>query len=273
MPQVPCVLVIAGSDSSGGAGVQADLKTCAALQVYGATAITALTAQDTRGVREVFPVPASVVAAQIDAVVRDLPIAAVKTGMLATAETVEVVAAKMQEYGLPNLVVDPVLASHDGVPLLSEEGVEALRRLLLPLATVVTPNLKEAQRLVGRPLRRAAHVRAAAQEIGAMGPRVVVVKGGHRRGPQAVDVVYDGRRHLELAVPRLRGVAPHGTGCTLATAIAAWLARGEGPLEAVRRAKEYVTGALAQAYPVGGGRWPLHHFWQWWPPPQEDPKS
>jgi len=263
---VPCVLVIAGSDPVGGAGVQADLKTCAALQVYGATAITALTVQDTRGVQQVFPVPAPVVAAQIDAVAGDLSLAAVKTGMLATAETVAAVAAKVREHALPNLVVDPVMAAHDGSPLLSEEGVEALRRLLLPLATVVTPNLMEAERLVGRPLRGDEDVRTAAREIAALGPRVVVVKGGHRQGPQAVDVVYDGRRHLELAAPRLEGVAAHGTGCTFATAIAAWLAWGEGPAEAVRRAKEYVAGALARAYPVGRGRWPLHHFWQWWPP-------
>jgi len=262
-------LSIAGFDPSGGAGIQADLKTCAALQVYAATVVTAVTVQDTQGVRKVFPLPASLVAAQLDALALDMALVAVKTGMLATGETVEVVAAKVREHSLPRLVVDPVFSSHDGFPLLSEDGIEALRRLLLPLAMVVTPNLLEAETLVGHPLQDPSDVRAAAKEIWSLGPRVVIVKGGHGEGPSAVDLVYDGQAFLELASPRLQGVAAHGTGCTFATAIAAFLARGMEPLEAIRQAKEFVARALAHAFPVGRGRRPLHHFWAWWPAPRE----
>ena len=181
----------------------------------------------------------------------------------------EVVAAKVREHSLPRLVVDPVFSSHDGFPLLSEDGIEALRRLLLPLAMVVTPNLLEAETLVGHPLQDPSDVRAAAKEIWSLGPRVVIVKGGHGEGPSAVDLVYDGQAFLELASPRLQGVAAHGTGCTFATAIAAFLARGMEPLEAIRQAKEFVARALAHAFPVGRGRRPLHHFWAWWPAPRE----
>lgn len=269
MDRTPCVLSIAGSDPSGGAGIQADLKTCAALQVYAATVVTAVTVQDTAGVREVFPLPAALVAAQLDAIARDVALASVKTGMLATAETVEVVAAKVREHSLPHLVVDPVISSHDGFPLLTEDGIEALRRLLLPLATVVTPNLPEAERLVGHPLRDPSDMRLAAKEIRSLGPKLVVVKGGHGEGPLAVDLVYDGQAYLELSAPRLQGMAAHGTGCTFAMAIAAFLARGMEPLEAVRQAKDFVAQALAHAFPVGRGRRPLHHFWAWWRAPPE----
>jgi len=237
-----------------GAGIQADLKTFAALGVYGASVVTAVTAQNTIGVAAIFPLAPEAVAAQLEAVAQDLPFRAVKTGMLATGEIVEIVAKKVGQFRLPNLVVDPVMAAHDGTPLLDSQGVEALRRLLLPLATVVTPNLQEAAMLIGHPVRTRDEMEEAARQIASMGPRVVVVKGGHLEREEAVDVVFhDGRVRL-LVAPRLEGVAAHGTGCVFASAIAAGLAQGLGVWEAVRRAKELVTQALHHRYMVGRGK-------------------
>ncbi len=266
MDRVPCVMTIAGSDSGGGAGIQADLKTFAALGVYGTSAITAVTAQNTRAVMAVQELPPEMVAAQIDAIVQDIGADAVKTGMLANAAIIEVVAAKVREHRLPNLVVDPVMVAKSGDPLLRAEAVEALRRLLLPLATVVTPNLPEAATLLGRPIQDEDDMRAAARELAALGARAVVIKGGHREGAEAADLLYDGQRFHVFTAPRIDTRNTHGTGCTFASAIAAWLARGVDVPEAVRRAKEYLTEALRHAYPVGQGHGPVHHFWRWWCP-------
>jgi hydroxymethylpyrimidine/phosphomethylpyrimidine kinase len=261
---MPSVLTIAGSDSSAGAGIQADLKTFAALGVYGTCAITAITAQNTLGVSAVQEVPLGVVAAQIDAVVTDIRPDAVKTGMLAGAPIIEVVAVKVREHGLPNLVVDPVMVAKSGDRLLREDAVAALRELLLPLATVVTPNLPEAEALTGRPVRSDEDVRRAAEEIVRLGARAVVVKGGHRESAEAVDVLYDGKAFREYSAPRIETASTHGTGCTFASAIAACLARGMPLADAVGEAKAYLTEALRRAYPIGGGHGPVNHFWRWW---------
>jgi hydroxymethylpyrimidine/phosphomethylpyrimidine kinase len=254
------VLIIAGSDSSAGAGIQADLKTCAALGVYGTTAITALTAQNTTSVSAIYEVPPEFVAAQIDAVVDDIRPDAVKTGMLATAGIIEIVAAKIKEHALPFVVVDPVMVAKSGDRLLGEDAVLALRQLL-PLADVLTPNLPEAEDLVGYPVRTDEEVRKAARKLQSLGPRNVVVKGGHRDGDAAVDILFDGRDFHEFVSPRISTTSTHGTGCTLASAIAAFLARQETVPEAVQHAKEYLTQALLHAEPIGHGHGPVEHFW------------
>jgi hydroxymethylpyrimidine/phosphomethylpyrimidine kinase len=261
---MPSVLTIAGSDSSAGAGIQADLKTFAALRVYGTSAITAVTAQNTLGVTAIYELPPDIVAAQIDAVVADIPPDAVKTGMLASAPIVEVVAARMREHALPNLVVDPVMVAKSGHHLLREDAVAALRDLLLPLCAVAMPNLLEAEVLVGGKITSDNDVRRAAEEIVGQGAGAVVIKGGHREGAQAVDVLYDGDAFREYSAPRIDTTSTHGTGCTFASAIAAYLARGEPLIEAVAHAKEYLTEALRRAYPIGGGHGPVHHFHRWW---------
>jgi hydroxymethylpyrimidine/phosphomethylpyrimidine kinase len=261
---MPSVLTVAGSDSSAGAGIQADLKTFAALGVYGTCAITAITAQNTRGVAAVLETPPDTVAAQIDAIVADIRPDAVKTGMLASAPIIEVVAAKVREHGLSNLVVDPVMVAKSGDRLLREDAVTALRELLLPLAAVVTPNLPEAGVLAGFAIDSAEDARRAAKEIVGLGARAVVVKGGHREAAEVVDVLYDGATFRDYSAPRIDTTSTHGTGCTFASAIAAYLARGEPLAEAVGQAKEYLTEALRRAYPIGGGHGPVHHFHRWW---------
>ncbi len=258
------VLTIAGSDSSAGAGIQADLKTFAALGVYGTCAVTAITAQNTRGVTAVQETPPGIVAAQIDAVVADIRPDAVKTGMLASAPIIEVVAAKVREHRLPNLVVDPVMVAKSGDRLLRDDAVTVLRDLLLPLAAVVTPNLPEAEVLAGFAIDSDEDVRRAAKEIVGLGARAVVVKGGHREAAEAVDVLYDSNTFHDYSAPRIDTTSTHGTGCTFASAIAAYLARGEPLAEAVGQAKEYLTEALRRAYPIGGGHGPVHHFHRWW---------
>ena len=253
------VLIIAGSDSSAGAGIQADLKTCAALGVYGMTAITALTAQNTTGVSAIHEVPPDFVAEQIDTVVEDIRPDAVKTGMLANAAIIEVVAAKMKEHALPFVVVDPVMVAKSGDRLLREDAVVALRKLL-PLADVLTPNIPEAEDLLGHPMRTDEEVREAARELQSVGPRNVVVKGGHREGDTAIDILFDGRAFHDFSSPRIETTSTHGTGCTFASAIAAFLARQETVPEAVQHAKEYLTEALRRAEPIGHGHGPVDHF-------------
>ncbi|HXF52473.1 MAG TPA: bifunctional hydroxymethylpyrimidine kinase/phosphomethylpyrimidine kinase [Dehalococcoidia bacterium] len=263
--RVPRALTIAGSDSGGGAGIQADLKTFAALGVYGASAITALTAQNTLGVTAIHEAPASFVAEQIDAVMADIGADAWKTGMLANAEIVEVVADRAARWEVTNLVVDPVMISKSGHRLLREDAIEAYRRLLIPRALVVTPNTHEAAALVGRPVETWDDVREAARALVEMGARIAVVTGGDRAGP-ATDLYYDGSGFHEFAAGRVDTTNDHGTGCTFASAIAAALARGEEPKKAVALAKSYVTKALQAAYPVGRGHGPVHHFYRFWRP-------
>ncbi|MDQ7851222.1 MAG: bifunctional hydroxymethylpyrimidine kinase/phosphomethylpyrimidine kinase [Armatimonadota bacterium] len=255
--RIPRAMTIAGSDSGGGAGIQADLKTFAALGVFGTTALTALTAQNTRAVTAVLEVAPDFVGAQIDAVVGDIGVDAAKTGMLANAAIIEVVAQKVQEHDLRRLVVDPVMVAKSGAPLLRPDAVEALRRLLLPLALVVTPNLPEAAALAGRPVRTSAEMEEAARAIVALGPRAVVVKGGHlQAGEEAVDLFYDGREVRLFAAPRVHTRHTHGTGCIFSAAIAAGLAKGLEPPEAVAQAKRFVTAAIQGGLPLGGGHGP-----------------
>ena len=263
--RIPAALTIAGSDSGGGAGIQADLKTFAALGVYGTSAITAITAQNTQRVTQILELPPDLVASQIDAVVSDIGADAVKTGMLASAEIIEVVAAKVREHGLQLLVVDPVMVAKSGDRLLREDAIDALRELLLPLATVLTPNLPEAEVLLGRSLASWDDVREGAKELVAMGAQAVVIKGGHREGP-AIDLLYDGEEFREYTATRVDTTNTHGTGCTFASAIAAALAKGESVRVAVAMAKAYVTKALQSAYPVGHGYGSVHHFFRYWQP-------
>ena len=264
-PRVPIALTIAGSDSGGGAGIQADLKTFAALGVHGASAITAVTAQNTQQITRVLELPPDLVAAQIDAVVSDMGVDAAKTGMLGTAQIVEVVAEKVREHDLRPLVVDPVMVAKSGDRLLREDAVRALREQLLPLATVLTPNLPEAEALLDRALTSWDDVREGAKEIVSMGAQAVVITGGHREGP-ATDLFYDGQQLHEFTAARVDTTSTHGTGCTFASAIAAALAKGSTPHGAVTMAKAYVTKALQAAYPVGRGHGPVHHFFRFWQP-------
>ncbi len=261
----PVALTIAGSDSGGGAGIQADLKTFAACGVYGASAITALTAQNTRGVWGVHTVPADFVRAQVEAVLDDLAVAATKTGMLATADIVATVAELAEQGRLPHLVVDPVMVASSGDRLLEQAAEDLYRDALLPHAAVVTPNLHEAAVLLGDEITTLAAQHEAARALGRFCPGVVVVKGGHRtQGTEhvAIDVVWDGRTTTELSAPRIDTMNNHGTGCTFSAAIAAALASGATHGEAVERAKAFVTRAISDAadWRLGGGHGPLDHF-------------
>ncbi|HWP35417.1 MAG TPA: bifunctional hydroxymethylpyrimidine kinase/phosphomethylpyrimidine kinase [Thermodesulfobacteriota bacterium] len=257
------VLTIAGSDPSGGAGIQADLKTFAAFRVYGMAALTALTVQNTCGVRGFTALDPDFVVAQVEAVLDDIPPAAAKTGMLANAAIVRALARLFGRRPIPHLVVDPVMVATSGDLLLEPDAVEAVRSELLPLAAVITPNRPEAETLLGRPIASAADAADAARELARLGPRAVLLKGGHAGGgeaPQAVDLLYDGRALHELALPRLDTPHTHGTGCTLSAALAAGLARGWPLLEAARRAKRFVWDGLAHGFPVGRGRGPVNHL-------------
>jgi hydroxymethylpyrimidine/phosphomethylpyrimidine kinase len=253
---------VAGSDSGGGAGIQADLKSFAACGVYGCSVVVALTAQNTLGVRAVQVADLAVIAAQFDAVAEDLAPAAWKTGMLASDEVITVVVERLRVHGVRDLVVDPVMISKSGHSLLAADAVASLRRDLLPMALVVTPNLPEARALTGVSVTGRAGARAAAEALAAMGPRVVVIKGGHAPGDPVVDWVLDARdgSWSELSFPRVPGTSTHGTGCTYSAAITAHLALGADPLEAVARAREYLQAALERAPGIGGGHGPLGHF-------------
>jgi len=261
----PVALTIAGSDSGGGAGIQADLKTFAALGVFGTSAITALTAQNTVGVRGVHPVPASFVVAQIEAVLNDLPVASVKTGMLATAEIVQAVARLASAGALPRLVVDPVLVASTGDRLLKPEAERRYVEALLPYACVITPNLKEAEVLLNRPITTLSDQREAAVELAALGPSTVVVKGGHAVSDtpgEAVDVVWHDGAARELRMPRVDTPNNHGSGCSFASAIAAFLAQGRPIEQAIDEAKLFVWRAVGggQHWSLGAGHGPLDHF-------------
>jgi hydroxymethylpyrimidine/phosphomethylpyrimidine kinase len=255
-------LTIAGSDSSGGAGIQADLKTFAALGVYGTSAITAITAQNTVGVIEMLPLSADLVTAQIEAVAGDITLHATKTGMLATAAIVEAVAAAIQELDLPLVVVDPVMISKSGARLLDDDGIQVLRAELLPRCAVVTPNIPEAEVLSGRRIGSIEHARAAALDIHQLGGSAVVITGGHGEGDEIVDLLFDGGMFTELRTARIDTRNTHGTGCTFASAVAAHLALGHSVVDAVVGAQGYVLGAIQHALPLGRGHGPLNHFWK-----------
>lgn len=257
------VLTIAGSDSGGGAGVQADLKAFAARGVYGMSALTAITAQNTVGVHGIFELPADFVGQQIDAVMGDIGADVWKTGMLSNAEIIRVVADRARQYGVEHLVVDPVMVAKSGDPLLRPKARDTLIEELVPLAYVITPNHHEAQVLTGLEIRTVGDMREAGQAIHEMGARNVVVKGGHLPSvAAAVDVLYDGQEFTVFETPRVDTPNTHGTGCTFASSIAAELAKGQPTQEAVRIAKAYLTAALEAAVDleIGQGHGPLNHF-------------
>jgi hydroxymethylpyrimidine/phosphomethylpyrimidine kinase len=258
---VKTALTIAGSDSGGGAGIQADLKTFAAHGVFGTSAITAITAQNTVGVTAVHPLPADLVIAQIEAVASDIHVAATKIGMLATAAIVEAVAATIAELQLPLVVVDPVMIAKGGATLLDEDAVAALRQELLPRALVVTPNIPEAEALSGRTIASLDEAKDAARRIHEFGLSAVVIKGGHGAGSELVDLLFDGRNFHEFRIERIDTRNTHGTGCTFASAVAARLALGDPLVDAVRSAQAYVVGAIRHGLPIGHGHGPLDHFW------------
>jgi len=255
-------LTIAGSDPGGGAGAQADLKTFSAFRVYGMSALTAVTVQNTLGVRGVMAVPPQVVAEQIDAVLEDIGAGAVKTGMLGSAPVIKAIASRLKAHRVKNLVVDPVMYAKSGHALLAPAAAGTLIRELLPLALLVTPNAPEAERLSGLKVRDLAGAKKAARAIRAMGPRYVLVKGGHLPGPVCEDLLYDGRGFTAFRSPRVHTRNTHGTGCTLSAAIASGLALGLPPRQAVAEAGAYVAGAIRHALPLGGGHGPLNHHWR-----------
>lgn len=281
LPRIPKALTIAGSDSGGGAGIQADLKTFQELDVYGMSAITAITVQNTLGVNGVYPLPPAAAAEQIRAVGSDLGVDALKTGMLFDAEIIRAVAAEIRRFGWKRVVVDPVMIAKGGETLLRREAVAALREELLPLAQVVTPNLPEAEVLSGLPIRTMQERREAAKRIRAMGPELVVIKGGHdegntrvsenvsvsgkswpssQAGVEVVDLVYDGSHFTELAGLRVQTVHTHGTGCTFSAALTAALAKGAALQEAVRTARAFIQAAIEDSLELGRGHGPTNHW-------------
>ncbi len=264
---IPRALTIAGSDSGGGAGIQADLKTFAAMGVYGASAVTAVTAQNTLGVTDWLAMPEPLVAGQIDAVLTDIGAGAVKTGMLANAGIIETVAARLRAQGVTNLVVDPVMVAKGGSKLLEDDAIDAMTASLIPLALIVTPNVPEAEVLTRRRIRGWDDARDAAERIVGLGARGVVMKGGHfERDEGATDLYYDGTSFREFTSVRVRTRNTHGTGCTFAAAIAAGLAKGLDVPSAIALAKSYVTLAIQHSYDIGHGHGPVHHFYRYWQP-------
>jgi hydroxymethylpyrimidine/phosphomethylpyrimidine kinase len=259
----PVALTIAGSDSSGGAGIQADLKTFAALGVYGASAITALTAQNTQGVAAIHPVPPEFVAAQIDAVFGDLAVGAVKIGMVAQQAVIEAIVASLKRWSPKHIVLDPVMVATSGDRLLNAGAVEALRRELVPIASIVTPNLPEAAVLLDEAVATdAAAIQSQGKRLLAMGCPAVLIKGGHGKGSESIDYLVRADGVIALPAPRVATNNTHGTGCSLSSAIAAGLAKGETLETAVRNAKSFISAAIAEAdrFAVGHGHGPIHHF-------------
>jgi hydroxymethylpyrimidine/phosphomethylpyrimidine kinase len=259
---LPVALTIAGSDSGGGAGIQADLKVFMALGCHGTSALTALTAQNTVGVTGIHEVPPDFVVQQIDAIASDIGVDAAKTGMLASAPVIEAVADAVEAHGIRKLVVDPVFVSKHGNSLLAEDAVDALTKRLFPLAAVVTPNLHEAGAIVGDDITSLDGMKAAARALASLGPRAVLVKGGHLDEDSAIDVLYDGAEMIEIAGPRYDTQDTHGTGCALAAAIAARLAHGDELIDAVRFAKEFVAGAIDRSLRLGRGFGPVNPAWR-----------
>ena len=256
------VLTIAGSDSGGGAGIQADLKTITALGGYGMTAITSVTIQNTQGVYGIHDLTSDEVYKQIEVVVRDIGVDSAKTGMLSNSEIIRVVAQAIRELRIPNLVVDPVFVAKSGDRLLREDSVGALKRELLPLATVVTPNIPEASELCGQEIRKLREVEECARRIHDMGPKAVVIKGGHLEGEKVIDVLYEGGDEFHYFVrDRVNTSHTHGTGCTFSSAIAVFLGRGFSVKKAVEKAKLYVHNAIERAPGLGKGHGPLNHLW------------
>ena len=259
MNRVYRAMTIAGSDSGGGAGIQADLKTFAAHGVYGTSALTAITSQNTRGVTDVLELPASLIESQIDAIISDIGADVVKTGMLSSSTVIEAVAAKARQHEMDALVVDPVMVAKGGDKLLQDDAVDALRSLLVPIAMVITPNIPEAETLLGVKIETLDEAKEAAQALVGMGARAAVVKGGHLSGPPT-DMLYDGEEFRAFTSRRIDTTSTHGTGCTFASAIASNLAKGLPLRQSVSLAKSYVSSAIRLAQPIGRGHGPLNHF-------------
>lgn len=257
----PRALTIAGSDSGGGAGIEADLKTFTALGVYGMAALTSVTAQNTVGVTGVHDLPPEFVARQIDAVLPDIGVDAAKTGMLSNAGIVEAVAERVKAHGIERLVVDPVMVAKSGDALLHESARDALVQHILPVAFLVTPNIPEAETLACMRISSAEDVRESARRIRGLGARHVLIKGGHLEGADATDCLFDGEAFETFTTPRIPTKNTHGTGCTYSAAIAAYLAKGNNVRDSVRRAKDYLTQAILRSFPLGNGHGPLNHFW------------
>ncbi|MCP8969450.1 bifunctional hydroxymethylpyrimidine kinase/phosphomethylpyrimidine kinase [Ectobacillus ponti] len=253
-------LTIAGSDSGGGAGIQADLKTFQELDVFGMSAITAVTAQNTLGVQGVYPLPVEAIVQQIQSVGSDIGTDAVKTGMLFSSEIIAAVAEQIRRFGWKNIVVDPVMIAKGGAPLLQEEAVQALKEHLLPLAAVITPNIPEAEVLTGMQIESPADKQEAARRLFDTGVRHVVIKGGHDEGSQASDLLYDGQHFQYFTSDRLPTKNTHGTGCTFAAAVTAELAKGKTAAEAVQTAKDFIQAAIADDLQIGGGHGPTNHW-------------
>ncbi len=262
------VLTVAGSDSGGGAGIQADLKTFSALGCYGMSVITALTAQNTEGVTGIHPVPPSFVAEQMEAVFTDIGADAVKIGMLFSAELIETVARQLKKHHAKNIVLDPVMVAQSGDKLLQDQAVEAIREYLMPIADVVTPNLPEAEVLLNHELHCAEDMKAAARTLASHGSKSILIKGGHLKDNNIADVLYltQEKRFVLLKSERIETLNNHGTGCTLSSAIASFLAKGDNTEAAVSKAKDYITEAIraGAAYHIGQGHGPVHHFFEWW---------
>jgi hydroxymethylpyrimidine kinase/phosphomethylpyrimidine kinase len=254
--KIPVALTIAGSDSGGGAGIQADLKTFAALGVHGTSAITAITAQNTIGVTDILELPVELVRKQIAAIVDDIGVQAAKTGMLSSAAIIGAVAEAVREHGLSLLVVDPVMVAKGGAKLLRDDAIDALREQLIPLAAVVTPNLPEAEVLLGRRIASLDERKQAARDLVALGATAAVLKGGHAE--DATDVYFDGSQLIELRAERIDTVNTHGSGCVFSAAITAWLARGADPLQATGEAKSFITQAIANSLEIGLGHGPVN---------------
>ncbi len=256
-------LTIAGSDSSGGAGIQADLKAFSANGVFGMSVITAVTAQNTQGVLAVEDISAGIVGKQIEAIYEDIEVDALKIGMVSRTETIEAISGHLLRYQAKNIVVDPVMVSKSGFHLLQPEAVAALVAKLLPLADLVTPNLPEAEIIAGMPIATVSDMKAAAARIRELGPKRVLLKGGHLKD-EATDILFDGSDYHYFRAGRIPTKNTHGTGCTLSAAIAANLAKGRPMVEAVREAKAYLTIAIAHALEIGKGVGPTHHFYELW---------
>ncbi len=263
MKKIPRALTIAGSDSGGGAGIQADLKTFTAFQVFGMSALTSITAQSTDSVSGIYDLPPEFVKLQIDAVLGDIGADAAKTGMLSNEGIISAVAEKIIEYRIEKLVVDPVMRTKSGDMLLKRGAERALTRELLPLAFIVTPNLPEAEVLSGIEVSSTADIRESAKRIKSLGPRYVLLKGGHlEKTSESIDLLYDGEDFYNFSSPRIETINTHGTGCTYSAAICAGLANGLSAMEAIREAKNYVTGAIRKSFNLGKGHGPLNHFWK-----------
>lgn len=255
------VLTIAGSDSCGGAGIQADLKTMSAHGVYGMSVITAVTAQNTQGVFAVQDIQSEIIAAQIDAIFEDIEVDAIKIGMVSVIETIKTIGKKLKEHKAKNIVLDPVMISKSGYPLLQEDAREALMENLFPLASITTPNIPEAEAITRIEIKKIQDMKEAAKKISSLGPEYVLVKGGHLE-MEALDILFDGQTFYEYQSPRIITKNTHGTGCTLSSAIASNLAKGMKITQAVEASKKYITGAIEHSFSIGKGVGPTNHFYE-----------